>query len=246
MIDHAFTDLDCEALQSAARVTNPASRRVLEKCGFQWTGAGLLRIRALNSLGADRPLPARPRPVGLAQELGPVRDASGVVRRHERSDAMYQPPHFREDRHRGPARPHPRASARPADHGGPGGLLANPIPFLVYSDASAHGTLRAHLARGNPQWHELGRGRAMPGRVPGTAAIRHAVLVSDQAARHGKVVPTWNYVTVHAWGAPAGHRGRRLAAPPDSTISTLAEGRRACPEPWKVDDAPPELSSRRR
>ena len=49
VIDHAFTDLDCEALQSAARVTNPASRRVLEKCGFQWTGAGLLRIRAIAS-----------------------------------------------------------------------------------------------------------------------------------------------------------------------------------------------------
>jgi RimJ/RimL family protein N-acetyltransferase len=49
VIDHAFTDLDCEALQAAARVTNPASRRVLEKCGFQWTGAGLLRIRALSS-----------------------------------------------------------------------------------------------------------------------------------------------------------------------------------------------------
>ena len=49
MIDHIFTDLDCEAIQSAARVTNPASRRVLEKCGFQWTGAGLLRIRAISS-----------------------------------------------------------------------------------------------------------------------------------------------------------------------------------------------------
>ncbi|HWL30551.1 MAG TPA: GNAT family N-acetyltransferase [Xanthobacteraceae bacterium] len=49
MIDHIFTDLDCEAIQSTARVTNPASRRVLEKCGFQWTGAGLLRIRAISS-----------------------------------------------------------------------------------------------------------------------------------------------------------------------------------------------------
>ena len=49
VIDDVFTDLDCEALQSAARVTNPASRRVLEKCGFQWTGAGLLRIRAIAS-----------------------------------------------------------------------------------------------------------------------------------------------------------------------------------------------------
>ena len=49
MIDHTFTDLDCEAIHSAARVTNPASRRVLEKCGFQWTSAGLLRIRAIAS-----------------------------------------------------------------------------------------------------------------------------------------------------------------------------------------------------
>jgi RimJ/RimL family protein N-acetyltransferase len=48
-IDHIFTDLDAGAVVSAARVTNPASRRVLEKCGFQWTGAGLQRIRALSS-----------------------------------------------------------------------------------------------------------------------------------------------------------------------------------------------------
>lgn len=49
VIDHAFEDLGCEALGADARVTNPASRRVLEKCGFQWTGVGLTRIRALAS-----------------------------------------------------------------------------------------------------------------------------------------------------------------------------------------------------
>ncbi len=49
MIDFAFTELEHEALQAGARVTNPASRRILEKCGFQWTGVGLCRIRALNS-----------------------------------------------------------------------------------------------------------------------------------------------------------------------------------------------------
>ena len=49
VIDHAFGELECEALQSGARVTNPASRRVLEKCGFQWTGVRLIRIRAINS-----------------------------------------------------------------------------------------------------------------------------------------------------------------------------------------------------
>jgi RimJ/RimL family protein N-acetyltransferase len=49
VIDHAFADLGYDALGAGARVTNPASRRVLEKCGFQWTGVGLTRIRALAS-----------------------------------------------------------------------------------------------------------------------------------------------------------------------------------------------------
>jgi RimJ/RimL family protein N-acetyltransferase len=49
VIDHAFTELGHEALQAGARVSNPASRRVLEKCGFQWTGVRLSRIRAINS-----------------------------------------------------------------------------------------------------------------------------------------------------------------------------------------------------
>ncbi|MFN3349670.1 GNAT family N-acetyltransferase [Pseudorhodoplanes sp.] len=49
LIDFAFTELGNESLSAGARVTNPASRRILEKCGFQWTGVGLCRIRALHS-----------------------------------------------------------------------------------------------------------------------------------------------------------------------------------------------------
>jgi RimJ/RimL family protein N-acetyltransferase len=49
VIDYAFTDLAYKALQAGARVTNPASRRVLEKCGFQWTGVGLYRIASIKS-----------------------------------------------------------------------------------------------------------------------------------------------------------------------------------------------------
>jgi RimJ/RimL family protein N-acetyltransferase len=49
LIDHAFGDLGHQALQAGARVSNPASRRVLEKCGFQWTGVVLTRIRAIAS-----------------------------------------------------------------------------------------------------------------------------------------------------------------------------------------------------
>ena len=49
VVDFAFTELGHDTLSAGARVTNPASRRILEKCGFQWTGVGLCRIRALGS-----------------------------------------------------------------------------------------------------------------------------------------------------------------------------------------------------
>jgi RimJ/RimL family protein N-acetyltransferase len=49
LIDHAFGELEHATLQAGARVSNPASRRVLEKCAFQWTGVRLTRIRAINS-----------------------------------------------------------------------------------------------------------------------------------------------------------------------------------------------------
>ncbi len=49
VIDFAFSEFEHTALHAGARVTNPASRRVLEKCGFQWTGVGLYRINAIRS-----------------------------------------------------------------------------------------------------------------------------------------------------------------------------------------------------
>ncbi|MBO0751526.1 MAG: GNAT family N-acetyltransferase [Bradyrhizobiaceae bacterium] len=49
LVGHAFDDLGHKAVKASTRVSNPMSRRVLEKCGFQWTGAGLLRIRAISS-----------------------------------------------------------------------------------------------------------------------------------------------------------------------------------------------------
>jgi len=48
-IDHAFSELGHNTLCASARVSNPASRRVLEKCGFQWIGVELRRIRAIAS-----------------------------------------------------------------------------------------------------------------------------------------------------------------------------------------------------
>jgi RimJ/RimL family protein N-acetyltransferase len=55
VIDYAFANAGLEAITSSCRVVNAASRRVLEKCGFQWTGAGLLRVRSLKaSVPVDR------------------------------------------------------------------------------------------------------------------------------------------------------------------------------------------------
>jgi RimJ/RimL family protein N-acetyltransferase len=55
VIDHAFEELGYDLLHGGARVTNTASRRVLEKCGFEWTGVVLQRVRALGtSVPCDR------------------------------------------------------------------------------------------------------------------------------------------------------------------------------------------------
>ena len=148
---------------------------------------------------------------------------------------MDQLPHFREDRlevQHGLIRAHPLGLLITS---GPGGLLANPIPFLVYADTSKCGALRAHLARGNPQWQEL-------------AAVEQCLVVFQGPQEYispswyptkretAKVVPTWNYVTVHAWGRPqviddAAWLRRQL-----DDLTLLKEGVR--PAPWKVDDAP--------
>jgi len=48
-IDFFFEEFDCDQLISGARVANPASRNILEKCGFQWSGVELHRFEALGS-----------------------------------------------------------------------------------------------------------------------------------------------------------------------------------------------------
>jgi len=49
VIDFTFEEFCIDTLFSGARVTNPASRNILEKCGFQWSGVELHRFEALGS-----------------------------------------------------------------------------------------------------------------------------------------------------------------------------------------------------
>ena len=148
---------------------------------------------------------------------------------------MYQPPHFREDRL---AVQH--ALIREQSLGllitaGPGGLQANHVPFLIDAGRSEHGTLRAHLARANPQLLEL-------------AAVSECLVVFQGPQQyispslyptkreHGKVVPTWNYITVHAWGRPQVIEDAAWLRRQVDDLTAHKEGVR--PEPWSVSDAP--------
>jgi RimJ/RimL family protein N-acetyltransferase len=55
VIDQAFGTAGHDVLYAGALVSNPASRRVLVKCGFQWTGVELRRVRAIaSSAPSDR------------------------------------------------------------------------------------------------------------------------------------------------------------------------------------------------
>ena len=73
LIDHAIGDLQHQALQAGARVSNPASRRVLEKCAFQWTGVRLSRIRAINSAAPVDRFRLDRKPWVSLKRWGPVR-----------------------------------------------------------------------------------------------------------------------------------------------------------------------------
>jgi transcriptional regulator len=147
---------------------------------------------------------------------------------------MYLPKHFAED---DVAEMHALMRANPlatlVSHG-PDGLDANHIPLLL-ADGEPNGKLQGHVARANPLWK--------PGSVTGEVLI---VFHGDESyispsgyatkAEHGKVVPTWNYVAVHAYGE------LRVIDDPKwilAQVSALtATNEATLPQPWAVTDAP--------
>jgi len=151
---------------------------------------------------------------------------------------MYQPPAFREDRievQHQLIRSHPLGLLITA---GPGGLLANPFPFLLDQDSSGKGTLRLHIARANPQWRELEAVEECLVVFQGPQAY---VTPSWYATKRetGKVVPTWNYATVHAWGRPRVMNDDAWLRRQIEDLTASRENLRAAP--WHVDDAPADF-----
>ena len=149
---------------------------------------------------------------------------------------MYLPKHFAET---DVAEMHALMRARPlatlVSHG-PDGLNANHIPLLL-----SDGKLQGHIARANPLWQE--------GKVTGEVLVifhgdENYISPSGYAtkAEHGKVVPTWNYATAHAYG------DLRVIDDPAwifGQISALTACHEAAlPQPWAVSDAPADYIER--
>jgi transcriptional regulator len=118
-----------------------------------------------------------------------------------------------------------------------GGIEANHIPLELH-DGGRFGTLRGHVARANPMWRD---------RVPSVEVLTifqgPAGYISPSwyptKREHGKVVPTWNYAVVHAYGA------LRVIEDPAwlrALLDTLVRRYEAASaEPWSIADAPPDF-----
>ncbi len=115
------------------------------------------------------------------------------------------------------------------------GLQANPLPFLIDPEPTPFGTLRGHVARANPLWRDSRLDVDSLVVFQGPQAYVSPSLYPAKV-EHGKVVPTWNYVTVQA-------RGRLRAIDEVAWVRALVqrltdthEAVRAAP--WAVRDAP--------
>jgi transcriptional regulator len=110
------------------------------------------------------------------------------------------------------------------------GLVASHIPFLVERDREQL-PLLGHLARPNPQTHDLGLG----GEVLAIFSGPHA-YISPRWYDEGPAVPTWNYIDMHAYGPV------RLVEDSDwlrRLLRRLSDQHEAgSPAPWRMGDLP--------
>ena len=115
------------------------------------------------------------------------------------------------------------------------GLLASHLPLLLNPDEGPNGTLYGHLARANRQWQDLQNGSEALVIFAGAEAYISPAFYPAKA-EHGKVVPTWNYLAVHAYGQPQVFTDAERLLTLVSALTDRHEGGRA--QPWTVSDAP--------
>lgn len=117
----------------------------------------------------------------------------------------------------------------------PGGLLATYLPVLYDPSAGERGALLAHVARNNDQWREPASGESLL-IVHGPDAYVSPSWYASKA-EHGRVVPTWNYLTAHVYGRLVVHDDPAWVG---AMVRRLTERHERGRTPaWSVDDAPP-------
>jgi transcriptional regulator len=114
------------------------------------------------------------------------------------------------------------------------GLLATPLPLVLAPEEGPYGTLYGHLARANPQWTLSPTGDAMALFMGPDAYVTPSWYPSK--LEHHKVVPTWNYVAVHAYGPVAFFDDADRLLDIVTRLTDLHE--KPLAEPWGVVDAP--------
>lgn len=117
------------------------------------------------------------------------------------------------------------------------GPLATPLPLLLDENEGEHGVIYGHVAKANPQWRvpPLGDGLAMF--MGPDAYVTPAWYQAKQET--GKVVPTWNYIAVHAHGPIEFFEDADRLLEVVTRLTNLHEGERILP--WAVSDAPADF-----
>jgi transcriptional regulator len=114
-----------------------------------------------------------------------------------------------------------------------GAPFATHLPFLLDRDAAPNGALVGHVARQNPQWRNLADQTVMC-----VFSGPHA-YISPTWYQSDRVVPTWNYVAVHAYGRV------RLLDDPDTLVNLVQRltdrFERDMPAPWRFDAGEPHI-----
>lgn len=147
---------------------------------------------------------------------------------------MYNPSHFVENRPDVLAKfieEHPLAILTTCGEDGP---EATHVPVIWHREVAGYGALRCHLARKNSHWKSVASSAPV---LAIFAGPEHYITPNwyPSTTEHGKVVPTWNYVTVHVKG-----RGRAMGD--DELLAHLREitnrNEKPFAEPWTVESAP--------
>ena len=147
---------------------------------------------------------------------------------------MYVPPAFRDDDLQSLHAVIRSARLANLVTAGPAGLTATPLPLLLDQSEGSHGVLYGHMARANPQWRSTPTTDAMALFMGPHAYVTPSWYASKQV--DGKVVPTWNYVAVHAYGPIEFFDDPDRLLTVVTRLTDLHEQPRA--ERWKVTDAP--------